>query len=333
MTSVFDQLEEMQFMSYELGTKLRSLVETIYQHSEQNAQYMGSPAGFVVQADTWESIQAVAKEATSDFELIQESLRQFFDRMQEEVAKWKRRCGKLQTKLQSAMPPKPVMGVSRSQGKHAKNGQEEVGRITISGNGGRKGQYKQSNSLNHSGIQSKKERLMLQKSLIEIVNVYDKNRTQIYSNLEEMESRVNEFKNTREKLNVQHLGTMTTVEQEMEQLCLRSARSKNSGGQPLKSHRSQPSASKRPLTSLEASRRSSRADIPSDQQTSHHQHKPSHDRREAILNTPKIMTSGSKSKPKAQSSGIRSPSRAGRAQSLVPPLPIHMISNLNKDPQ
>ena len=43
---------------------------------------------------------------------------------------------------------------------------------------------------------------MLQRSLIEIVNVYDKNRTQIYSNLEEMESRVNEFKNTREKLNV-----------------------------------------------------------------------------------------------------------------------------------
>ena len=50
------------------------------------------------------------------------------------------------------------------------------GRITISGNGGRKGQ-KQSNSLNHSGVQSKKERLMLQRSLIEIVNVYDKNRT------------------------------------------------------------------------------------------------------------------------------------------------------------
>ena len=96
---------------------------------------------------------------------------------------------------------------------------------------------------------------MLQKSLIEIVNVYDKNRTQIYSNLEEMESRVNEFKNTREKLNVQHLGTMTTVEQEMEQLCLRSARSQKSG---LKSHRSQPSASKRPMTSLDASRRSSR---------------------------------------------------------------------------
>ena len=43
---------------------------------------------------------------------------------------------------------------------------------------------------------------MLEKSLIEIVNVYDKNRTQIYSNLEEMENRVNDFKNTREKLNV-----------------------------------------------------------------------------------------------------------------------------------
>jgi hypothetical protein len=41
------------------------------------------------------------------------------------------------------------------------------------------------------------------------------------------------------------------------------------------------------------------------------------------------MTSGSKQKPKAQSSGIRSP--ANKAQSLVPPLPIHMISNLNKD--
>ena len=49
----------------------------------------------IVQADSWDVIQNVAKEATSDFEIIQESLRQFFDRMQEEVAKWKRRCGKL----------------------------------------------------------------------------------------------------------------------------------------------------------------------------------------------------------------------------------------------
>ena len=55
--------------------------------------------GLTVQADTWEAIENVAKEATSDFELIQEALRSFFDRMQEEVAKWKRRCSKLQTKL------------------------------------------------------------------------------------------------------------------------------------------------------------------------------------------------------------------------------------------
>ena len=98
MTSVFDQLEEMQFMSYELGTKLRSLVETILQHSGADARFMagnGGAMGLTVQADTWEAIENVAKEATSDFELIQEALRSFFDRMQEEVAKWKRRCSKL----------------------------------------------------------------------------------------------------------------------------------------------------------------------------------------------------------------------------------------------
>lgn len=335
--SVFDQLEEMQFMSYELGTKLHQLVETIIQHSSGYNQYMdGGEGGLMVQPDTWELIQNVAKEATNDFELIQESLRQFFDRMQDEVSKWKRRCTKLQTKLQSAvishsnMPPKP-MGISRSQGRHAKNapgpmlqGQSNV-RITISGNGGRKGAIKQSSSLNHSGLQSKKERLMLEKSLIEIVNVYDKNRTQIYSNLEEMESRVNEFKNTREKLSVQHMGTMTTVEQEMEQLCLRSARSQKSG-QNLKSHshRSQ-SASKRPMNSLEASRRSSRAEADLGNQKS------TIDRRESNLNTPIIMNSGTKQRPKASSSGVRSPTEglAGRAHSLVPPLPIHMINNVS----
>ena len=86
-------------MSYELGTKLKNLVDTILQSGDSTAQdYMG---GLTVQADSWEVIQNVAKEATSDFEIIQESLRQFFDRMQEEVAKWKRRCGKLQTKLQT----------------------------------------------------------------------------------------------------------------------------------------------------------------------------------------------------------------------------------------
>lgn len=128
--------------------------------------------GLIVQPDTWDSIGNVAKEATTDFEMIQESLRSFFDRMQEEVAKWKRRCSKLQTKLQTVVvsratehktgvPPKP-MGVSKSLGRHATNGrQEKSGRITVSGNDGRKGQFKQSNSLNHSGVQSKKERLML----------------------------------------------------------------------------------------------------------------------------------------------------------------------------
>lgn len=150
MISVFDQLEEMQFMSYELGSKLKSLVDTIiHQSGDDHHAYMHQGEGLVVQLDTWENIQNVAKEATSDFEIIQESIRQFFDRMQEEVAKWKRRCGKLQTKLQSVvvgrdpnMPPKP-MGVSRSQGKHAKaQGQNNSGRITISGNGGRKGLQK-----------------------------------------------------------------------------------------------------------------------------------------------------------------------------------------------
>ena len=95
MISVFDQVEEMQFMSYELGTKLKSLVDTIIQHSADDHQYMHGGDGLMVHQDTWESISNVAKEATSDFEIIQESLRQFFDRMQEEVSKWRRRCTKL----------------------------------------------------------------------------------------------------------------------------------------------------------------------------------------------------------------------------------------------
>lgn len=69
MISVFDQLEEMQFMSYELGTKLRSLVDTILQHSTSGANYM-SGDGLIVQTDTWDSIQNVAKEASGDFEII-----------------------------------------------------------------------------------------------------------------------------------------------------------------------------------------------------------------------------------------------------------------------
>ncbi len=35
----------------------------------------------VVQADAWDSIQNVAKESSNDFEMIQEQLRSFFDRM------------------------------------------------------------------------------------------------------------------------------------------------------------------------------------------------------------------------------------------------------------
>ena len=40
MISVFDQVEEMQFMSYELGTKLKSLVDTILHHSVDDEHYM-----------------------------------------------------------------------------------------------------------------------------------------------------------------------------------------------------------------------------------------------------------------------------------------------------
>jgi hypothetical protein len=49
--------------------------------------------------------------------------------------------------------------------------------------------------------------------------------------MDEMELAVHEFKHAREKLNVKHLGTMTTVEKEMELLCdsaIRSARSQRS---------------------------------------------------------------------------------------------------------
>ena len=88
-------------MSYELGGKLKSLVETMYQHSTGYNHYLDGGEGFMVQPDTWEMISNVAKEATTDFEMIQEQLRQFFDRMQDEVSKWKRRCSKLQTKLQT----------------------------------------------------------------------------------------------------------------------------------------------------------------------------------------------------------------------------------------
>ena len=58
-------------MSYELGTKLRSLVDIIIQNSAIDQQYMvDGGQGLVVQSDTWDSIGNVAREATTDFELI-----------------------------------------------------------------------------------------------------------------------------------------------------------------------------------------------------------------------------------------------------------------------
>ena len=83
-------------MSYELGTKLKSLVETINQSQPNDAEYFHpsqSNEQFMSQ------IEDIAKEASSDFEMIQQALRTFFDRMQEEVTKWKRRCTKLSSKL------------------------------------------------------------------------------------------------------------------------------------------------------------------------------------------------------------------------------------------
>ena len=53
----------------------------------------------------------------------------------------------------------------------------------------------------------------------------------MHSFMDEIELVVHEFKHDREKMNLKHLGTMTTVEKEMELLCdsaLRSARSQRS---------------------------------------------------------------------------------------------------------
>jgi hypothetical protein len=54
----------------------------------------------------------------------------------------------------------------------------------------------------------------------------------MHSFMDEIELVVHEFKHAREKMNLKHLGTMTTVEKEMELLCdsaLRSARSQRVG--------------------------------------------------------------------------------------------------------
>lgn len=41
----------------------------------------------------------------------------------------------------------------------------------------------------------------------------------MYNNMDDMELAVRELKNAREKLNVKHLGNLTHVEKEMEEMC------------------------------------------------------------------------------------------------------------------
>ena len=93
----------------------------------------------------------------------------------------------------------------------------------------------------------------------------------------------------------------------MESLCLRSARSAKSN---MQSHRTS-SASKRPMKSLDGTKRTQKENAENDPK--------------------KIMAENAwreieqYTKPRAVSSNVRSP--ASKGQSLVPPLPIHMISS------
>lgn len=57
-----------------------------------------------------------------------------------------------------------------------------------------------------------------EKSIKEIANVYEQNRTKIHDVMDEMELKVHDLKNARHKLNVNHLGNLTHVEKEMEDL-------------------------------------------------------------------------------------------------------------------
>lgn len=75
----------MQFMSFELGSKLKRLVEQI-QLSMQTDTAMGSDVACLEQLDY---LKDVASEASDEFSQIQTTLRGVFDRMQEEVQKWK----------------------------------------------------------------------------------------------------------------------------------------------------------------------------------------------------------------------------------------------------
>ena len=99
MISIFDQIEEMQFMSYEHGNKLKNLVDQIQLSIENDPSTFtdsNMQSNMIAHLEQLDHVKDVARDANNDFELIQESLRQFFDRMQEEVTKWKTRCQKLQ---------------------------------------------------------------------------------------------------------------------------------------------------------------------------------------------------------------------------------------------
>lgn len=52
-----------------------------------------------------------------------------------------------------------------------------------------------------------------------MAKAYDKNRTQMFAAINDMELAVHDLKNAREKLNVKHLGNMNHVEKEMEEAC------------------------------------------------------------------------------------------------------------------
>lgn len=45
---------------------------------------------------------------------------------------------------------------------------------------------------------------------------YDKNRTQMFSRMDELEIQAHELRNIRQKINVKNLGNITTVDREME---------------------------------------------------------------------------------------------------------------------
>lgn len=68
----------------------------------------------------------------------------------------------------------------------------------------------------------------LTETIAEITTLCDRNTSQMNGFMDALQQHVLDLSQTRVKMNEQHQGTMTTVEQEMERLCeaaLRSARS------------------------------------------------------------------------------------------------------------